>query len=66
MPKTDEAVRLSISVLAHVLTVLDGWAAAADLQATPEEVLEALADARCTNEDLRPYAADLLAHDGRT
>jgi hypothetical protein len=65
MPKTDEAVRLSISVLAHVLTVLEGWAAA-DLQATPEEVLEALADARCTNEDLRPYAADLLAHDGRT
>jgi hypothetical protein len=30
------------------------------LQATPEEVLEAMADALCTNEDLRAYAAEIL------
>ena len=65
MPKTDEGVKLTLKVPEHVLMILDGWAAA-DLQATPEEVLEALADALCTNEDLRSYAADLLAHDGRT
>jgi hypothetical protein len=59
MPTTQQAATLRLTVPEHVLTILDGWAAS-DLQATPEEVLEALADALCTNEDLRAYAADLL------
>jgi hypothetical protein len=59
MPKTEEGVRLTLQVPEHVLSVLDGWAAA-DLQATPEEVLEAVADALCTNEELRQYVAGLM------
>jgi hypothetical protein len=59
MPKTDDGIRLTLSLPEHLITVLDGWAAS-DLQATPEEVLEAVADALCTNEDLRTYAAELL------
>ena len=59
MPTTHQAATIRLTVPEHVLTILDGWAAS-DLQATPEEVLEALADALCTNEDLRAYAADLL------
>jgi hypothetical protein len=57
--KTDEGVRLTLKLPEHVLTILDGWAAS-DLQATPEEVLEALADALCTNEELRTFCAELL------
>jgi hypothetical protein len=56
---TDEGVKLTLKVPEHVSTVLDGWAAS-DLQATPEEVLEALADALCTNEELRAFAAALM------
>jgi hypothetical protein len=59
MPTTQQAATLRLTVPEHVLTILDGWAAS-DLHATPEEALEALADALCTNEDLRTYAADLL------
>lgn len=59
MTKTDESVRLTLKLPEHVLTILDGWAAS-DLQATPEEVLEALTDARCTNEELRTFCAELL------
>ena len=44
----------------HVIAILDGWAAS-HLQATPEEVLEALADSLCTNEHLRQYAARIVA-----
>jgi hypothetical protein len=59
MPKTDEGVKLTLNLPEHVLTILDGWAAS-DLQATPEEVLEALADTLCTNEELRAFCAELL------
>ena len=59
MPKTDDGIRLTLSLPEHLMTVLDSWAAS-DLQATPEEVLEAMADALCTNEDLRAYAAEIL------
>ena len=54
-----DGIRLTLSLPEHVMTVLDSWAAS-DLQATPEEVLEAMADALCTNEDLRAYAAEIL------
>jgi hypothetical protein len=60
MPKTAaETTKLTLELPTHVLDILDGWAAY-DLQATPEEVLEALADALCTNEELRAYCAELL------
>jgi hypothetical protein len=61
MPKAEEGVRLTLRVPEHVPTVMDGWAAS-DLQATPEEVLEALADALCTNEELQAYVAPLMAN----
>jgi hypothetical protein len=59
MTKTDEGVRLTLKLPGQVLAVVDGWAAS-DLQATPEEVLEVLADALCTNEELRQYVAGLM------
>jgi hypothetical protein len=59
MPTTQQAATIRLTVPEHVLTILDGWAAS-DLQATPEEVLEALADTLCTNEELRTYAGGLL------
>ena len=51
MTRTDEGARLTLKLPEHVLAILDGWAAS-DLQATPGEVLEALADALCANEEL--------------
>jgi hypothetical protein len=59
MPKTGETVKLVLNLPEHVQAILDGWAAW-ELQATPEEVLEALADALCTNEELRQYVASLM------
>ena len=59
MAVTSQAANLRLTVPDHVLAILDGWAAS-ELQGTPEEVLEALADALCTNEELRQYAASLV------
>ena len=51
--------KLALTLPVHVLSIIDGWTAV-ELQATPEEVLEAIADALCTNEELRQYAAELF------
>jgi hypothetical protein len=60
MPQTDEAIRLKLTVPPHVAETLTGWAVF-ELQKTPEEVLEALAEELTTNEQLRAFAAGLLA-----
>jgi hypothetical protein len=60
MPTTSKAATLSLTLPEHVIAILDGWAGS-HLQATPEEVLEALADSLCTNEHLRQYAARIVA-----
>ncbi len=59
MSKTEEGIKSTLNLPVHVMAVLDGWAAS-NLQATPEEVLEALADALCTNEQLRGFTAGLV------
>jgi hypothetical protein len=63
LPCTHAAERpgrqIALTLPEHVLSIIDGWAAV-ELQATPEEVLEAIADALCTNEELRQYAAELF------
>jgi hypothetical protein len=59
MPQSDRDAKLALTLPEHVLSIIDGWAAV-ELQATPEEVLEAIADALCTNEELRQYAAELF------
>ena len=51
--------KLALTLPEHVLSIIDGWTAV-ELLATPEEVLEAIADALCTNEELRQYAAELF------
>ena len=52
MPDTDEATRLKLTLPPHVAEILTGWAVF-ELQKTPEEVLEALAEELCGNEQLR-------------
>jgi hypothetical protein len=59
MPQSDPGRQISLTLPEHVLSIIDGWTAV-ELQATPEEVLEAIADALCTNEELRQYAAELF------
>ena len=51
MPQTEHVADLRLQLPEHVLHELDGWTAV-ELQATPKEVLEAIADALCTNEEL--------------
>ena len=60
MPQNDQAVGLSINLPQHVYDVLSTWASC-DLGATPEDVLEAMAEALCMSEDLRTYANWLMA-----
>jgi hypothetical protein len=50
MAMSNQAVNLTVTLPEHVLTVIDGWAAV-ELQATPEEVLEAMAEELCTSEE---------------
>jgi hypothetical protein len=64
MPTTSKAATLHLTLPEHVITILDDWAAR-HLQATPEEVLEALGDSLSTNEHLRQYAAKLVAQGWR-
>jgi hypothetical protein len=59
MPRTDQATKLKLTLLPHVAEVLTGWAVF-ELQKTPEEVLEALAEELCGNEQLRAFAAGLV------
>jgi hypothetical protein len=44
----------------YVAEILTGWAVF-ELQKTPEEVLEALAEELCGNEQLRAFVAGLVA-----
>jgi hypothetical protein len=44
----------------YVAEMLTGWAVF-ELQMTPEEVLEALAEELCGNEQLREFVAGLVA-----
>jgi hypothetical protein len=60
MPQTDEATTLKLTLPPHVAEVLTGWAVF-ELQKTPEEVLEALAEELCSNEQLRAFAAGMVA-----
>jgi hypothetical protein len=60
MPETDEATRLTLTLPPHVGEVLTGWAVF-ELRKTPEEVLEALAEELCRNEQLRAFAAGLMS-----
>ena len=62
MPDTDEATRLKLTLPPHVAEILTGWAVF-ELQKTPEEVLEvleALAEELCGNEQLRAFAAGVV------
>jgi hypothetical protein len=52
MPQADEAARLKLTLPPHVAEILTGWAVF-ELRKTPEEVLEALAEGLCGNEQLR-------------
>ena len=59
MSQTDEATGLKLALPSHGAEVLTGWAVF-ELQKTPEEVLEALADELCRNEQLRAFTAGLV------
>ena len=60
MPMTPQAVGVRLTIPVHVLQILNDWAPI-ELGCTPEDVLEALADELCSNEQLRAFAAGLLA-----
>jgi hypothetical protein len=60
MPTTSKAATVQLTLPEHVITILDDWTAR-QVQATPEEILEALAVSLSTNEHLRQYAAKLVA-----
>jgi len=60
MPMTPQAVGLHLTVPVHVQQVLNDWAPI-ELGCTPEDILEALADELCSNEQLRVFAAGLVA-----
>ena len=59
MPQADEAARLKLTLPPHVAEILTGWAVF-ELRKTPEEVLEALAEELCGNEQLRAFTAGLV------
>jgi hypothetical protein len=60
MPMTPQAVGLHLTVAVHVHQVLNEWAPM-ELGCTPEDILEALAEELTTNEQLRAFAARLVA-----
>ena len=60
MLQTDHATKLKLTLPPHVAEVLTGWAVF-ELQKTPEEVLEALAEELSNNEQLRAFVAGLVA-----
>ena len=59
MLQTDHDAKVKLSLPPHVAEVLTGWAVF-ELQKTPEEVLEALAEELVGNEQLRAFAAGLV------
>ena len=59
MPTTPQAVGLHLTIPVHVHQILNEWAPL-KLGCTPEDVLEALAEELCTNEQLRVFAAALV------
>ena len=60
MPMTPQAVGLHLTIPVHVHQILNDWAPI-ELGWTPEDVLEALAEELCSNEQLRTFAAELVA-----
>ena len=60
MPQTEHAVRLKLELPEHVNETLSVWAAS-EIGCRPEGVLEAIAEERSVNEQLRPFAAGLVA-----
>ena len=60
MPLTPQAVGLHLTIPVHAHQILNDWAPI-ELGCTPEDVLEALAEELCSNEQLRAFAAGLLA-----
>jgi hypothetical protein len=60
MLQADQVAELKLSLPPHVGEILTGCAVF-ELQKTPEEVLELLAEELCRSEELRSYVADLLA-----
>ena len=60
MLQIDHPTRLKLTLPPHVAEILTGWAVF-EPQMTPEEVVESLAEELCGNEQLREFAAGLLA-----
>ena len=60
MSMTPQAVGLHLTVPMHVQQTLNDWAPI-ELGCTPEDVLEALAEELCGNEQLRAFVAGLVA-----
>jgi hypothetical protein len=59
MAMSNQAVNLTVTLPEHVLTGIDGWAAV-ELQATPEEILEAMAEELRTSEEPRADVARMM------
>jgi hypothetical protein len=57
--QTEEAVSLRLEVPPHVQQILREWTQL-ETMATPEEVLEALAEELTVNPELRAFAAGLV------
>jgi hypothetical protein len=60
MPMTPQAVGLHPTVPVHVHQIQNDWASM-QLDCTAEDVLEALAEALCSNEHLCTFNAGLMA-----
>ena len=59
MPMTPQAVGLQLTIPVRVHQVLNEWAPM-ELGCTREDVLEALAEEPCSNEQLRAFVAGLV------
>ena len=59
MPMTPQAVTIRLNIRVQVHQVLNEWAPV-KLGCTLEDVLEALAEELCSNEQLRVFAASLM------
>jgi hypothetical protein len=60
MPQTEHAVRLKLELPEHVNETLSVWAAS-EIGCRPEGIPEAIAEELSVNEQLRPFAAGLVA-----
>jgi hypothetical protein len=60
MLQMGQDAKLKLTLPPHVAEMLTGWAVF-ELQKTPEEVLEALAEELCGNEQLRSFVGGLVA-----